>query len=74
LLDGFISQVAEENQVRHYSEPEQIAEVVYQAATDDTDQLRYLAGDDAKAIHAARLQLGDEQFRRSIAQQFFGNA
>ena len=30
------------------SEPEVVAEVIYQAATDGTDQLRYTAGDDAK--------------------------
>jgi len=52
----------------------QIAEVVYEAATDGKDQLRYIAGSDAKAMYAIRLQLGDEAFRKAMAQQFFGDA
>ena len=55
-----------------YSTPEQIAEVVYEAATDGKDQLRYVAGADAKAMSEMRVQLGDEAFRKAIAQQFFG--
>jgi hypothetical protein len=57
-----------------YSSPEQIAEVVYEAATDGKDQLRYIAGADAKEIYAMRLQLGDEAFRKVMAQLFFGEA
>jgi NAD(P)-dependent dehydrogenase (short-subunit alcohol dehydrogenase family) len=70
LADRFMGVITDETQMQHYSTPEDIAEVVYAAATDGTDQLRYLAGDDAKAAYAARLQLGDEQFRRATAQQF----
>lgn len=33
---------------------------------------RYVAGNDAKATYAMRLQLGDEAFRKAMAQQFFG--
>ena len=46
----------------------------YEAATDGKDQLRYIAGADAKAIYAMRLQLGEESFRKVMAQQFFGDA
>ena len=56
----------------HASSPEQIAEVVYEAATDGKDQVRYLAGADAKAAYAQRLAVGDETFRRAISQQFLG--
>ena len=56
-----------------YSSPEQIAEVVYEAATDGKDQLRYIAGADAKGMYAMRLQLGDETFRKAIGQQFLGD-
>jgi len=56
-----------------YSSPEQIAEVVYEAATDEKDQLRYVAGEDAKATYAMRLQVGDEAFRKAMNAQFFGN-
>jgi hypothetical protein len=41
---------------------------------DGKDQIRYIAGADAKAMYAMRLQLGDEAFRKAIAQQFFGDA
>jgi short-subunit dehydrogenase len=57
-----------------YSTPEQVAEVVYGAATDGTQQLRYIAGDDAKARYAMRLDLGEEKFRAAIREQLFGEA
>lgn len=55
-----------------FTPAEKIAEVVYEAATDGKDQLRYLAGDDAKAIYQQRLELGDEAFRQFMAQTFLG--
>lgn len=55
-----------------YSTPEQIAEVVYEAATDGKDQLRYVAGEDARALYAQRKAVGDEAFRKAIDQLFFG--
>jgi len=42
------------------STAEEIAEMVYQAATDGKDQLRYVADADANAAYAQRLQLGAE--------------
>lgn len=50
--------------------PEQIAEVVYEAATDGKTQLRYVAGEDAKALYAQRLAMGDEAFREQFGKQF----
>ncbi|AZA98410.1 SDR family oxidoreductase [Chryseobacterium joostei] len=52
------------------STPEQIAEVVYEAATDGKKQLRYVAGEDAKHLYAQRLELGDEAFREQLGKQF----
>lgn len=52
------------------STPEQIAEVVYEAATDGKKQLRYVAGEDAKALYAQRLDLGAEAFREQLGKQF----
>lgn len=52
------------------STPEQIAEVVYEAATDGKKQLRYVAGEDAKLLYAQRLELGDEAFRDQLGKQF----
>jgi NAD(P)-dependent dehydrogenase (short-subunit alcohol dehydrogenase family) len=72
LVTQVMNAITDPKQMETYSTPEQIAEVVYEAATDGTDQLRYVAGADAKAIYATRLQIGDEAFRKAIAQQFFG--
>jgi NAD(P)-dependent dehydrogenase (short-subunit alcohol dehydrogenase family) len=72
LVDKVMSAITDPKQMDTYSTPEQIAEVVYEAAIDGKDQLRYVAGADAKATYAARLQLGDEAFRKAISQQFFG--
>ena len=54
------------------SSAEQIAEVVYEAATGDTDQLRHVAGDDAKALYTQRLEQGAESFRKWIGETFMG--
>ncbi len=74
LVNKFMGTITDPKQMETYSSPEQIAEVVYEAATDGKDQLRYVAGADAKAMYAMRLQLGEEAFRKAMAQQFFGNA
>jgi NAD(P)-dependent dehydrogenase (short-subunit alcohol dehydrogenase family) len=58
--------------VASYSTAEQIAEVVYEAATDGKSQLRYVAGADAKATYAQRLAVGDEAFRAALDKRFFG--
>lgn len=47
---------------------EQIAEVVYEAATDGKNTLRYVCGDDAKQLYTMRLAEGDEAFKASLKQ------
>lgn len=74
LVSKVMSVITDPTQMSSYSTPDQIAEVVYEAATDGKRQLRYVAGADAKTTYAARLQLGDERFREAIRQQFFGDA
>ncbi|QMW04267.1 SDR family oxidoreductase [Spirosoma foliorum] len=51
---------------------EQIAEVVYEAATDGKDQIRYVAGADANAMYARRLEIGSEESRKEIRTQILG--
>ena len=51
---------------------EQMAEIVYEAATDGKDQIRYVAGDDAKAMYARRLEIGSEESRKEIREQILG--
>jgi NAD(P)-dependent dehydrogenase (short-subunit alcohol dehydrogenase family) len=72
LVNKFMGLITDPKQMETYSSPEQIAEVVYEAASDGKDQLRYVAGADAKAMYAMRLQLGDEASRHAMAQQFLG--
>lgn len=44
------------------STPDLVADVIYNAATDDTNQMRYLAGPDAEQFLAARKQMDDPAF------------
>lgn len=52
------------------SGPEQIAEVVYAAATDGKNTLRYAAGEDALQMLAARAAASDEEYFASVRTQF----
>ena len=47
-----------------------IANVIYQAANDDSTQLRYMAGEDAKFMIANHKQQNDESFQAGIKTQF----
>jgi hypothetical protein len=52
------------------SDPIVVAEVIYKAATDGTDQLRYTAGPDAKVIVESRKAATDATFLQGIRDQF----
>ncbi|WP_293904057.1 SDR family oxidoreductase [Phenylobacterium sp.] len=54
------------------STAEQVAEVVYAAATDETDHVTFVAGADAKADYGQRLALGIDAFRAGIRTLFMG--
>ncbi len=47
-----------------------VAEVIYEAATDSTDTIRYLAGEDAKTMLANRKQVTDEEYVEGIKAMF----
>ena len=51
------------------SEPSVVAEVIYQAATDGSNQLRYTAGPDAAEIVANRKAADDATFLAGIKHQ-----
>ena len=51
-----------------FTEAEQIADVVYQAATDGKDQLTYPAGNDAVRLYAKRLAEGPETYRIGLTR------
>ncbi|MGB1252801.1 MAG: SDR family oxidoreductase [Candidatus Promineifilaceae bacterium] len=54
------------------STAEQIAASIFDAATDGTQQMRYVLGDDAKQMHAMRKQAGDDAFMVGMRQQMLG--
>jgi len=54
---------------RKPSSPELVAEVMYQAATDGTSQLRYIAGDDAKMVLDTRAKISQEEYYAMIKQR-----
>ncbi|AKG37292.1 SDR family oxidoreductase [Paenibacillus durus] len=53
------------------SEPIVIAKVIYEAATDGKDQVRYIAGEDAVQAIGARAQMGDEAFIKMVKERSF---
>lgn len=54
------------------STAEQIAEAVWDAVHDQADRITYVAGADAKANYARRLESGIDAFRAGIRQMFLG--
>ncbi|MDJ0675246.1 MAG: SDR family oxidoreductase [Calothrix sp. MO_167.B42] len=59
-----------ESLMSNASEASVVANVIYEAATDGTEQLRYTAGEDAKAIIAHRQASDDQSFIQGIKDQF----
>lgn len=51
-------------------DPQEVADNTYLAATDGTDTLRYLVGNDAKQIYDARKQMNDIEFKNMLMQSF----
>ncbi|UKT63383.1 SDR family oxidoreductase [Pedobacter mucosus] len=61
MMEGF-----NDGTLMEFTEAEQIAEVVYQAATDNEDQLTYPAGNDAVRLYAKRIAEGPELYRINL--------
>lgn len=55
------------------SSAEQIAQAAWDAIHDETDRVTHVAGEDAKANYARRLEVGVEAFRAGIRQMFLGH-
>lgn len=55
----------------NFSTAEQIAEVVYEAATDSKDKVLYVAGEDANRLYNRRLEIGTEAFRKELGHMIF---
>lgn len=71
FVNGFMSAMAETMNPETMTKPEQIAEVIFEAATDGTDKLRYRAGADCEQLLGARDKMTDEEFF-SMQKQMFG--
>lgn len=52
------------------AEPEQMAEIVYRVTTDDTDQVHYIAGEDAEGLYKQFSEVGREAFGKGLKSQF----
>lgn len=65
-----VSEGYSEEKRSEYSAPEAIAEVIYEAATDGKDQLRYIAGKDAIAEYGDRREMGPEAHYRATQKLF----
>jgi NAD(P)-dependent dehydrogenase (short-subunit alcohol dehydrogenase family) len=72
LVDKVWAAFMNPERAANYSTAAQIAAVVFEAATDGKDKLRYVAGNDATAMYAQRLAVGDEIFRKGVEASFFG--
>lgn len=59
-----------EERINQFSTSNQIASVIFEAATDNKNQLRYIAGIDATMLYNERLQLGAEGQYRNIKKMF----
>ncbi|MFZ0596851.1 MAG: SDR family oxidoreductase [Flavobacterium sp.] len=68
-LTAEVSKGYSSEKISNYSKVEDIAEIVYQAATDNKNQLRYIAGIDANQLYNERM-LGIETQVRNIKTMF----
>ncbi|MEP6932153.1 MAG: SDR family NAD(P)-dependent oxidoreductase, partial [Flavobacterium sp.] len=59
-LTAEVSKGYSPEQLANYTKVEDVAKIVYEAATDNKKQLRYIAGNDANALYDERIQSGAE--------------
>lgn len=71
FVNAFTAAMAQSMNPETMTQPEQIAEVIYGAATDDSDTLRYRAGADCEQLLGARDKMSDEDFF-AMQQQILG--
>lgn len=71
LMDLMHSRFTNPSYTKNFSEPALVAAVIYEAATDGKDTLRYLAGKDAKLFWNIRRWMG-YKFQMKQLKKFFG--
>ncbi len=67
MMAGIGDVTTDENRV---SPPSAVAEVIFQAATDGTNKLRYTAGQDADVFLSVRRNSNDEEYFEAVKKQF----
>ena len=65
-----VSEGYSEEKLANYTKAEDVAEIIYDAASDDKEQLRYIAGNDAVGLYKERLELTPEGQFVKIRSQF----
>lgn len=69
-MDYFLNKMYDMMDPEKGSTAAQVADIVYEAATDDKDQLLYVAGNDAIELYSRRLEIGSEAARKEMATLF----
>jgi NAD(P)-dependent dehydrogenase (short-subunit alcohol dehydrogenase family) len=57
-------------QIANYSKPEDVAQIIFEAATDGKGQLRYIAGKDANTLYNERKEIGVENQVQKVKEGF----
>ena len=70
FFNSFTEAFGKAMDVSMMSTPDFIADVIYKAATDESDNLRYAAGADAEKLLDARSSMNDEDFFEMIQTNF----
>ena len=68
LVEKFIQPL--KTMMENGSDPIVVANVIYEAATDRTNKLRYTAGEDAKQFADIRKKMDDKEFFETLKSQF----
>lgn len=70
FVNFFMQAMAKASNPKILSTPDIIADVIYKAATDETNTLRYRAGADAEQLLTARASMNDAEFFGMMKAQF----
>ena len=73
LMDTFLKAITDPEIMKDGSTSETIAAVVYEAATDGKNQVRYIAGNDANALYERRKKIGVDAYRKEIANRLLSS-
>lgn len=65
-----VSEGYSDERISQYATAEHVASIIYEAATDNKEQLRYIAGNDAISLYTEREKNGAEAQYRKIQEMF----